>query len=164
MCEDSRSLLSSDSHLTLSNVKKWIPFITIIIIILISLGLNKTASDDNHQDTFLKKAFHLTKKLKSENVFSCDPSSSAALRNRVPICEILTKILNEVKGRALEFGSGTGAHLEYFAPRFPDGRSYPANVSLKSLKKQFSTPFQRFKRQSLVRHSKVNGSTSASIS
>ena len=44
----------------------------------------------------------------------------AALRNRVPICEMLTKIVNKVKGRALEFGSGTGAHLEYFAPRFPD--------------------------------------------
>ena len=71
----------------------------------------------------------------------------AALRNRVPICEMLTKIMNKVKGRALEFGSGTGAHLEYFAPRFPDLTFLPSERKFTSLKKQFSTLFQRFKRQ-----------------
>ena len=44
----------------------------------------------------------------------------AALRNRVPIAEMLMKIMKSVKGRAIEFGSGTGAHLEYFAPRLPE--------------------------------------------
>ena len=55
----------------------------------------------------------------------------AALRNRVPICEILQKIMKSVKGRALELGSGTGAHLEYFAPRFPDLTFLPSEREFK---------------------------------
>ena len=43
----------------------------------------------------------------------------AALRNRQPILDELLKILEpSTMGPALEIASGTGAHLEHFAPNF----------------------------------------------
>ena len=44
----------------------------------------------------------------------------SALRNRVPICEVLEKQLLKSSGTALEIASGTGCHLELFAERFPN--------------------------------------------
>ena len=57
----------------------------------------------------------------------------AALRNRIPIADMLEKILKSVTGRALEFGSGTGAHLEYFAPRFPKISWLPSECMRRSI-------------------------------
>ena len=44
----------------------------------------------------------------------------AALRNRQPILDELLKLVDpSASGAALEIASGTGAHLEHFAPNFP---------------------------------------------
>mmetsp|Transcript_43179 Transcript_43179/g.119431 ORF Transcript_43179/g.119431 Transcript_43179/m.119431 type:complete len:229 (+) Transcript_43179:55-741(+) len=44
----------------------------------------------------------------------------SALRNRDPILSKLRELLpQDLSGRALEVASGTGAHLEVFAPAFP---------------------------------------------
>jgi len=45
--------------------------------------------------------------------------SDACERNRQPILEALATILPPV-GTILEIGSGTGQHVVFFAPRFPD--------------------------------------------
>mmetsp|Transcript_113911 Transcript_113911/g.207228 ORF Transcript_113911/g.207228 Transcript_113911/m.207228 type:complete len:250 (+) Transcript_113911:40-789(+) len=53
------------------------------------------------------------------NVLQHHPS---ALRNRIPILKELLKMLppsDEFSGLALEIASGTGAHLEVYAPAFP---------------------------------------------
>jgi len=43
----------------------------------------------------------------------------SALRNRAPILEVLQETLPAKEGRVLEIGSGSGCHVEYFAPNFP---------------------------------------------
>ena len=44
----------------------------------------------------------------------------AALRNRQPILDKLLELVDpSASGAALEIASGTGAHLEHFAPNFP---------------------------------------------
>lgn len=50
----------------------------------------------------------------------CSAHHPAALRNRQPILEALRKYgVGQAPGLALEIGSGTGAHVEVFAPAFP---------------------------------------------
>jgi hypothetical protein len=45
----------------------------------------------------------------------------SALRNRDPILVVLQEVLSaDVEGLALEVASGTGAHVEIFAPAFPN--------------------------------------------
>uniref|UniRef100_A0A7S0L320 DUF938 domain-containing protein n=1 Tax=Coccolithus braarudii TaxID=221442 RepID=A0A7S0L320_9EUKA len=44
----------------------------------------------------------------------------SALRNRIPILkELLARLPEDISGAALEIGSGSGAHLEVYAPAFP---------------------------------------------
>jgi len=46
---------------------------------------------------------------------------ATALRNREPIASKLAEVIDDSKKlRALEFSSGTGAHVEHFAPKFPN--------------------------------------------
>jgi cyclopropane fatty-acyl-phospholipid synthase-like methyltransferase len=47
------------------------------------------------------------------------PFADACERNKRPILDVLSQIL-PVEGRILEIGSGTGQHIVFFAPRFPD--------------------------------------------
>ncbi|MEM9623354.1 MAG: DUF938 domain-containing protein [Pseudomonadota bacterium] len=56
------------------------------------------------------------------------PCSSAAERNKQPILDVLVALLNthqssadveSARGCVLEIASGTGQHIEYFAPHFP---------------------------------------------
>ena len=51
----------------------------------------------------------------------------AALRNRQPILDELLKLVDpSASGAALEIASGTGAHLEHFAPNFPSLQWQPS--------------------------------------
>ena len=51
----------------------------------------------------------------------------SALRNRIPILKQLMAILPpDVGGQALEIASGTGAHLEVYAPAFPTLTFHPS--------------------------------------
>ena len=54
-------------------------------------------------------------------------SAPAALRNREPIAEVLSKWL-PATGLVLEIASGTGEHAVYFAERFPKLEWQPSDV------------------------------------
>jgi len=47
------------------------------------------------------------------------PFADASERNKRPILDVLRRIL-PAEGRILEIGSGTGQHVVFFAPRFPN--------------------------------------------
>jgi hypothetical protein len=85
------------------------------------------------------------------------PHHPAALRNRVPIADALEGFGLDA-GPALEIGSGTGAHIELFAERFPQHIS-PQAVDDVAVTK---TPFDESRRSmeiidsyGCVRHSNV---------
>ena len=63
----------------------------------------------------------------------------AALRNRIPIAKVLKRVCPELNGRVLEIGSGTGCHLEYFAPLFPKATWQPSEYVVVS-KKEGAVP------------------------
>ena len=52
----------------------------------------------------------------------------SALRNRIPILKRLMTLMpvEDVSGQALEIASGTGAHLEVYAPAFPNLIFHPS--------------------------------------
>lgn len=54
----------------------------------------------------------------------------AANRNRQPILNILKKIISTCQtGKCLEIASGSGQHIAFFAPHFPDIEFYPSEES-----------------------------------
>ena len=54
------------------------------------------------------------------------PFAEACERNKGPILEKLRGVLPS-RGRILEIGSGTGQHLAFFAPQFPDLQWQPSD-------------------------------------
>lgn len=48
-------------------------------------------------------------------------------RNRDPILNVLKKLLPEQTGRVLEFASGSGMHINYFAPHFKHLKFQPSD-------------------------------------
>jgi hypothetical protein len=54
--------------------------------------------------------------------------SPASERNRQPILDILQRVLPE-RGAALEIASGTGQHVAFFAPAFPQWTWQPSDVT-----------------------------------
>ena len=51
----------------------------------------------------------------------------AGNRNRNPILEVLKQELPEDEGNVLEFASGSGMHINYFAPHFQHLTFYPSD-------------------------------------
>lgn len=60
------------------------------------------------------------------------PISTAALRNREPIAEVLARVLPE-RGTVLEIASGAGVHVAHFAARFPQLTFQPSEASAGAL-------------------------------
>ncbi len=53
----------------------------------------------------------------------------AGKRNRDPILEVFKRHFPLEKGDALEFASGSGMHINYFAPHFPHIRFQPSDMN-----------------------------------
>jgi hypothetical protein len=51
----------------------------------------------------------------------------AGNRNRDPLLETLKRKLTASQGHVLEFASGSGMHINYFAPHFPTLRFHPSD-------------------------------------
>lgn len=53
----------------------------------------------------------------------------AGRRNRDPILEVFKQYFPTNAGNVLEFASGSGMHMNYFAPHFPEMRFQPSDVN-----------------------------------
>ena len=56
------------------------------------------------------------------------PFSLACEKNKGPILEVLLNVILSSDRRALEIGSGSGQHVEYFAPFFPQIEWFPTEI------------------------------------
>lgn len=53
----------------------------------------------------------------------------ACRRNRDPILEVFQQFSPKEAGDVLEFASGSGMHVNYFAPHFPQMRFQPSDMN-----------------------------------